>query len=73
MDRMPEPGDPVEAFSPQPDRCFPMVSSRRLLATHCRREPAWKGDWKDRAGHSWYVEACRQHAPKLTSAVAEGF
>jgi hypothetical protein len=64
MDRMPEPGDLIAAFSPQPGRCFRMIQSRQHQATHCRREPAWKGIWTDRKGKGWYVEACRQHAPK---------
>jgi hypothetical protein len=70
---MPEPGDLIGAFSPLPDRCFRMVQSRQLQATHCRGEPAWKGVWKDRSGLSWYVEACREHAPKVISGESEGF
>ena len=62
----PEPGDLIAAFSPQPGRCFRMVQSRQLQATHCRGEPAWKGVWRDRTGKSWYVEECREHAPKVT-------
>jgi len=65
VDRMPEPGDLIAAFSPQLGRCFRMVQSVQLQATHCRGEPAWKGIWRDRGGgRSWYVEACREHAPK---------
>ena len=64
MDRMPAPGDIVTAFSPQPGRCFRMVYSEQLQATHCHAPPAWKGIWKDRKGKRWYVEACRTHAPK---------
>lgn len=30
---MPQPGDLVDAFSPQPGRCFRMVQSRQLQAT----------------------------------------
>jgi hypothetical protein len=67
VDPMPEPGDLIAAFSPQPGRCFRMVQSVQLQATHCRGVPEWKGVWRDRAGHSWYVEACREHAPKVTS------
>jgi hypothetical protein len=73
MDRMPEAGDLIVAFSPQPGRCFRMVQSRQLQATHCRQEPAWKGQWQDVKGGWWYVEACREHAPKPTGDVAEGF
>jgi hypothetical protein len=73
VDPMPEPGDLIAAFSPQPVRCFRMVQSVHLQATHCRQEPAWKGLWRDRTGKSWYVEACREHAPKVTSRAGEGF
>jgi hypothetical protein len=62
---MPEPGDLITAFSPQPGRCFRMLYSRQLQATHCRGEPAWKGVWRDRTGKSWYVEACRHHCRRL--------
>jgi hypothetical protein len=70
---MPEPGDLIAAFSPQPGRCFRMVYSHQLQSDHCRGEPAWKGQWRDAKGRSWYVEACREHAPKVTSAASEGF
>ncbi len=73
VDSMPEPGDLVEAFSPLPDRCFRMVQSRQLQATHCRQAPEWKGIWTDRKGNSWYVEACRVHAPKVASGTSESF
>jgi hypothetical protein len=63
---MPQPGDLITAFSPQSGRCFRMVYSRQLQATHCHESPAWKGIWKDAKGKSWYVEACREHASKLS-------
>ena len=72
VDPMPAPGELIEAFSPQPGRCFRMVYSRQLQSTHCRGEAAWKGLWTDRKGASWYVEACREHAPKVTSAASVG-
>ncbi len=49
-----------------------MVQSRQLQATHCQQEPAWKGIWTDRKGNGWYVEACRLHAPKVSSPASEG-
>jgi hypothetical protein len=72
MERMPGPGDLISAFSPQPGRCFRMVHGHQLQADHCRGLPAWKGIWTDRKGKSWYVEACRQHAPKMTGGASEG-
>ncbi len=62
-----------EAFSPQPGRCYRMVYSAQLQADHCRRPRAWKGIWRDRTGRNWYVEACREHAPKVSSGAAEGY
>ena len=47
---MPEPGDLITAFSPQPGRCFRMVYSRQLQADHCRQSPAWKGSVAGREG-----------------------
>jgi len=46
MSQMPESGDLIDAFSPQPGRCFRMVQSRQLQATHCYEPPAWKGVWR---------------------------
>jgi hypothetical protein len=66
MDRMPEPGDLIKAFSIQPGRCFRMVYDHNLQHTHCYQKPVWKGIWKDVKGKSWYVQACHEHAPKVT-------
>jgi hypothetical protein len=61
---MPQPGYLITAFSVQPGHCFRMVYDYKLQATHCRQPAAWKGVWRDATGRSWYVEACREHAPK---------
>lgn len=37
----------------------------QFQAARCRPPPVWKGIWRDRKGKSWYVEACREHAPKV--------
>ena len=73
MGPRPESGDLIAAFSPQPGRCIQMVQSRQLQATHCWQKPTWKGIWTDRMGNSWYVEVCREHAPKLTNDASGGF
>lgn len=67
---MPELGDLNAAFGPQPGRCFRMIQSRQLPATHRNERPAWKGVGGDRTGRSWYVEARGEHAPKVTSGPA---
>ncbi len=69
---MPQPGDLITAFSPEPGHCFTMIQSRQLQADHCREVPAWKGIWTDRKGKSWYLEACREHAPKITRSAGKG-
>jgi hypothetical protein len=50
MGRMPEPGDLHGGFFIAPGRCFRMIYSDQLQATHCYEKPAWKGVWKDRLG-----------------------
>jgi hypothetical protein len=54
--QMPQPGDLITAFSVQVGRCFRMVYSEQLQATHCYQTPEWKGPWRDVKGRSWYVE-----------------
>ena len=39
VDLMPEPGDLITAFSPQPVPCFRLIYSHQLQADHCRGEP----------------------------------
>jgi len=56
LSAMPEPGDLIAAFSPQPGRCFRMVQSRLLQTTHCCGTPASKGIWIERKGKSWYAK-----------------
>ena len=68
VDRMPEPGDLISAFSAQPGRCFRMIYDVQLQAEHCRKPLAWKGTCREAKGKSWYVEACREHAPKSAGA-----
>jgi len=50
-----------------------MIYGHQLQADHCRQPPAWKGQWRDAKGRTWYVEACQKRAPKLTSGATEGF
>jgi hypothetical protein len=39
VDRMPEPGDPCPRFIAEPGRCWQMVYSHQLQATHCTESP----------------------------------
>jgi hypothetical protein len=45
MSPMPEPGEPCPGFVAEPGRCWRMVYSRQLQATHCRAVPLWTGRW----------------------------
>jgi hypothetical protein len=45
VDRMPEPGEPCPGFIAEPGRCWRMVYSQQLQATHCREAPEWAGRW----------------------------
>jgi hypothetical protein len=65
---MPLPGDLHPGFFVSSGRCFRMIFSDQLQADHCYERPAWKGPWRDAKGRTWYVEACREHAPKLKGA-----
>jgi hypothetical protein len=46
----PKSGDLHRGFFIAPGRCFRMIYSAQLQATHCYEPPAWKGIWKDRLG-----------------------
>jgi len=65
---MPVPGDPVpRSFIAQPGRCFRLVYSAQLQATHCREEPSWTGRWFNLRGDRWWrVWACQDHLDGLT-------
>ncbi|HWE67534.1 MAG TPA: hypothetical protein VG298_12920 [Acidimicrobiales bacterium] len=66
----PSPGDAIIAFSCQPGRCYQMVLSDQLQATHCTQSVSWRGRWADTRG-SWHrVEACEQHADGVEGRVA---
>jgi hypothetical protein len=42
---MPQPGDPCPGFTVDPGRCWRMVYSKQLQATHCAEPPSWTGRW----------------------------
>jgi hypothetical protein len=67
MDRMPEPGDPCPGFIAEPGRCWRMVYSGLMQATHCREAPAWTGRWFSPRGDRWFrVWSCPAHVGSLT-------
>lgn len=65
---MGQPGDPLDAFFVAPGRCFRMVLSPELQASHCSQPVAWRGRWKDAKGRWYRVEACEMHGGELEGA-----
>ena len=65
--RCPAPGEPSPGFIAEPGRCWRMVYSHQLQATHCREAPAWTGRWFSPKGDRWFqVWACPGHLEGLT-------
>jgi hypothetical protein len=51
----------------EPDRCWRMVYSEQLQATHCREKPTYTGRWFSPRGDRWFrVWACPDHLDGLT-------
>jgi hypothetical protein len=51
---MPEPGDPCPGFIADVGRCWQMIYSRQLQATHCHDTPSWTGRWFSPRGDRWW-------------------
>ena len=64
---MPSSGDPCPGFIAELGRCWQMVYSRQLQATHCQEQPSWTGRWFSPRGDRWFrVWACPDHVDGLT-------
>ncbi len=64
---MPSPGDPCPGFIAEPGRCWQMMYSHQLQATHCHETPSWTGRWFSPRGDRWFrVWACPEHLKGLT-------
>jgi hypothetical protein len=68
MTPMPHPGDRHPGFVAQVGRCWAMVHSKQLQATHCREEPTFTGRWYSPRddGTWWRVWSCPEHLAGLT-------
>ena len=66
--RMPLPGDPSPGFLSEAGRCWRMVYSHQLQATHCVGTPTHTGRWfsPKEDGTFWRVWACPAHLNGLT-------
>ena len=71
---MPEPGALIEAFSPLPDRSFRMDAVPATQSHPLPRGASVEGRLEGLLGaQGWYIEACREHAPKVTGGASEGY
>ena len=67
MNGMPAPGDPCPGFIAEHGRCWQMVYSRQMQATHCQERPSWTGRWFTPGADRWFgVWACPEHLDGLT-------
>ena len=63
----PKPGDRCPGFIVDHTRCWAMVYSRQLQATHCAEPRSWTGRWFSPDGSRWWrVWACPDHLDGLT-------
>jgi hypothetical protein len=62
---IPQPGDTHTGFFVQEDRCFRLIYSVQLQATHCSGPTPWRGCYTDARGKVHQVWACERHADGL--------
>jgi hypothetical protein len=63
---MPKPADLCPGFIAEPGRCWRMVYSKQLQATHCNEPVAWRGRYRSPKGDKWWtVWACGRHTDGL--------
>ena len=63
---MRSPSDVCPGFIVQPERCWRMVCSAQMQATHCRGATTFTGRWRSPKGDQWWrVWACEHHLEGL--------
>jgi hypothetical protein len=65
MNGLIRPGDTLTGFFIQEDRCFRMIASPQIQATHCARPARWRGRFTDAVGREHLVWGCDAHAEVL--------
>ena len=64
---MPEPGEVCPGFVAERGRCWRMVYSQQMQATHCSEAPTFTGRWFIPTGDRWFrVWASPNHLYGLT-------
>jgi hypothetical protein len=67
MAQLIRPGDTLTGFFVAEGRCFRMVASRQIQATHCDETVRWRGRFTDTAGRVHRVWSCERHAHDLSA------
>jgi len=65
MSRLIRPGDALTGFFVQEGRCFRMIASPQIQATHCDEPAPWRGRFTDAKGKTHLVWGCDRHAEGL--------
>ncbi len=65
MSQLIRPGDTLNGFFVQERRCFRMIASLQIQATHCDEPAVWRGRFTDAKGKIHRVWSCTRHADEL--------
>jgi hypothetical protein len=65
MSQLIRPGDALTGFFVQEGRCFQMIASPQIQATHCDQPAPWRGRFTDARGRVHLVWGCERHADGL--------
>jgi hypothetical protein len=65
MAQLIRPRDTLNGFFVQEGRCFRLIASRQIQATHCDEPAAWRGQFTDAKGKVHWVWSCERHVGDL--------
>jgi hypothetical protein len=65
MSTLIQPGQVLNGFFVQQGRCFRMIASPQIQATHCDEPASWRGGFTDANGKIHRVSSCEGHAHAL--------
>ena len=68
MSQLIRPGDALMGFFVQEGRCFRMIASPQIQATHCDEPAPWRGRFTDATGKVHRVWSCEDHVGELGGA-----
>jgi hypothetical protein len=65
MSQLIRPGDTLTGFFIQEGRCFRIIASSQIQATHCADPAPWRGRFTDTTGKMHRVWSCERHVGEL--------